>query len=374
MIGFKNSVNNSTSTNDVLAEKCGSNGAPRMKSVAVKRVSKLPVVCVLASLLAVPGISVGSESDSASDAGSDAGPDAIELLNGMAASLKTLNYRGTFVHITDENIETMRIVHARDGITEREKMVSLNGEAREVYRNDKLVTCIWPGSQSVILSKSKPRDLLPKIDNALIESPFYTFTVDGDDRVAGHDTYVVDVKPVDQYRYGYRFWVGKDNSMLFRSVLLDSDGRSIEQVMFTDIEFPESIADAEVEADAESRGGYSWFEKPDLKAVKAPAEVDMVGFSALPEGYTEVSESYRPMPMNDSPISHVILTDGMASVSVYIEYTMPDAASSPKGASRMGAMNAYSRELDSSFVTVVGEVPVATVKSIADSVTLAANP
>ncbi len=337
---------------------------------AARMAARAPVLCLAASLLVTPVLT------NASDSSEQDMPDPVTLLNSMADALKTLNYRGTFVHITDENIESMRIIHARDGITEREKMVSLNGEAREVYRNNKLVTCIWPGSQSVIVSKSKPRDLLPKVDSALTNSPLYTFSVDSADRVAGYPTYVVDVKPIDQYRYGYRFWIEKESNMLLRSVLLDSDGQSIEQVMFTDIEFPDSIPDEELDADAESRGGYSWLEKPDLKTAGQPtAPVDKVSFTSLPDGYTEVSESFRPMPMNDSPVSHVILTDGMASVSVYIEYSMPDTASSPKGVSRMGAMNAYSRvHEDSSFVTVVGEVPVATVKLIANSVQLAVNP
>ncbi len=57
----------------------------------------------------------------------------------------------------------------------------------------------------------------------------------------------------------------------------------------------------------------------------------------------------------------------MATVSVYIEHTMSDIDAFT-GPSSMGAMNAYGTVVDGYQVTVVGEVPPATVKMIATSV------
>jgi len=75
------------------------------------------------------------------------------------------------------------------------------------------------------------------------------------------------------------------------------------------------------------------------------------------------------MPINDGPVSHVMLSDGMASVSVYIEHVaVANQNQSAAGLSSMGAMNAYGLSLDKAFVTVVGEVPVDTVRAIAEAV------
>lgn len=295
-------------------------------------------------------------------AGESANP--VELLTRMAEALKNTTYRGTFVHMANGHVETMRLLHSNEGGTTRERMTSLNGEAREVFRNNSLVTCIWPGSRSVIVSKSKPRDLIPQIGAELTSSDAYIFKTEADDRVAGMPTYVVSVMPKDQYRYGYRFWIDKSNHVMLRSMLLDERQNSLEQVMFTDISYPETIDLAELEADAESRGGYSWVENTESKTSSG---VDRISFNALPSGYQELTEKYEPMPMSDSAVSHVVVSDGVASVSVYVEYTAAKSGAE-SGVSSMGAINAYGRTLEDAFVTVVGEVPVATVRAIGDAV------
>jgi sigma-E factor negative regulatory protein RseB len=75
------------------------------------------------------------------------------------------------------------------------------------------------------------------------------------------------------------------------------------------------------------------------------------------------------MPIDEGPISHVMLTDGMASVSVYVEY-VPRAQQdrSSTGLSSMGAMNAFGISTDTAFITAVGEVPGDTVRAIAAAV------
>ena len=133
--------------------------------------------------------------------------DAVTLLTNMSSAMQTLNYEGTFIHTQNGHTELMRILHSNSEHGEQERMTSLNGEAREVIRNNTLVTCIWPGSDDVVVNRSKPRKLIKPVDAALANSDLYTVTLKGEDRVAGIASDVVDVKPVDELRYGYRFWV-----------------------------------------------------------------------------------------------------------------------------------------------------------------------
>jgi sigma-E factor negative regulatory protein RseB len=71
---------------------------------------------------------------------------------------------------------------------------------------------------------------------------------------------------------------------------------------------------------------------------------------------------------SDAPVSHLVYSDGLASVSVFIEPRNPRAVPM-EGLAKVGAAFAYSRDLDGHQVTAVGEVPAATVEAIAVGVT-----
>ena len=290
------------------------------------------------------------------------------LIRDMSRALARLNYEGSFVHIQNDNIESMSIVHSNDNGGELEYMLSLNGEAREVFRNRALVTCIWPSSKSVIVSNSKSRQILPNVDESLTNSASYQLAMAKSDRVAGRETFVVEIKPKDHFRYGYRIWIDKETKMLLRSMLLDSKDNTVEQVMFTNISYPESISAERFETPSETVETLR-VQAPS-KAVVADGQ-NRVNFEVLPVGYTKIAETYKPMPLNDRPMSHVMLSDGMASVSVYVEYIdKTTQAGVALGVSSMGAMNAFTHSLDAALITVVGEVPSATVESIALAVRL----
>ncbi len=287
-----------------------------------------------------------------------------ELIKSMSATLQSMNYEGSFVHSQNGHLEAMKVLHSSDHEGEHERMISLTGEAREIYRNSSLVTCIWPGTDAVIVSDSKNREIIPRVDASLADNIAYSLELQGSDRVAGRDTHVIDIRPKDQDRYGYRFWVDTQTHMLLRSSLYDQDGNAIEQMMFTDISFPDEIAlsrfDLPLNVQEVAIRQEKQFKKPVL-------EKQRVDFSSLPTGYTVVSESYQPMQIDDAPVSHLLLSDGMASISVYVEYK---ASSESEGAASMGGMNAYTHGIDSALVTVVGEVPARTVESIAKAVFL----
>jgi sigma-E factor negative regulatory protein RseB len=226
-----------------------------------------------------------------------------------------------------------------------------------------------------VVSKSKPRDLLPKLDASLTSGNRYTFSLGKPDRVAGIPTHVVNVVPTDEHRYGYRFWIDQTSKMLLRSFLLEGQDKIIEQVLFTEIEYPDSIAHARFEVFPNATQ-LSWLEpKHALAKSGVPKtvseQVDRIGFAKLPMGYEEVSETYSPMPSNNTPVSLVMLTDGMASVSVYVEYlAKPDHNLSAVGLSSMGAMNAFGMSMDNALITAVGEVPAETVRAIAMAVNI----
>ena len=329
--------------------------------------------------------------DPSTPAASDAERVAAELdvagmVRSMAEALRTLDYEGTFVHLADDNLTSLSIVHAYEAGGERERLSALDGEAREVFRDRSLVTCIWPDSRSVVVSPSKPRSPLPVIDESLSDNRHYRLSLLADDRVAGRSTRVIQVAPRDALRYGYRFWIDRDNAMLLRSMLFDERDKPIEQMMFTHIAYPDSIDPARFEIRS-SGPSASWIDdrlkRAELAARSVPGSDDVargeleasatqarrVRFDGLPTGYLSVSSDYRDTPSDAPPVSHIVLSDGMASVSVYVEHGEPAHQDhSAVGPARMGAVNAYGLSLPTAFVTAVGEVPADTVRLIAGSV------
>jgi sigma-E factor negative regulatory protein RseB len=195
---------------------------------------------------------------------------------------------------------------------------------------------------------------------------YYQFQADGEDRVAGKQAQRVLIKPRDAYRYGYRLWLDEANNLLLKSDLLDENGRVLEQAMFANIAVVEQIPDAMLAPTTQSEG-YAWF-RQNKGADPASAEDSLWRVGHMPDGFTITSRYRHPLPNSATPAEHLIASDGLASVSVYIEKLVP-ALKRFVGASNMGAVNAYGMVTADHQITVIGEVPAATVEMIAHSVT-----
>ena len=87
----------------------------------------------------------------------------------------------------------------------------------------------------------------------------------------------------------------------------------------------------------------------------------------VPEGFVPGVQRHHNMTVSAMPVEHFMYSDGLSSVSVFVEKKMK-SSKNLSGGSTMGAVNAYGRDVGDYHVTVVGEVPYATVKMIADSV------
>lgn len=295
--------------------------------------------------------------------------EALLLLDRMSQAVQQRNYIGTFVYLHDGRMESMRVVHRRDADGERERLYSLTGAAREVLRDNEKVTCILPDSESVMVSASKPRsplraEWLQDLDR-LAQS--YEIRLGGEDRVIGRLARVVDVLPRDQYRYGHRLWLDVDSDLMLKSMVFDEKGRTVEQMMFTELELPDSIGNAVLEP-ALSGKGFSWHddrdgeEQPDHDAPEPRWQV-----AQLPQGFILQHHNLHRHPGPHGMMEHLVYGDGLASVSLYIEKA-GDQATPFQGSSRRGAVNAFGVLLDGYQITAVGEVPAAAVELVGRSV------
>jgi len=69
-----------------------------------------------------------------------------------------------------------------------------------------------------------------------------------------------------------------------------------------------------------------------------------------------------------NPVAHLVFSDGLVAISVFVE-PMTAGAQMPGGMQpTQGGLNIYTIRQDDSLVTVMGEVPGATVRQIGNSV------
>jgi sigma-E factor negative regulatory protein RseB len=287
-------------------------------------------------------------------------------LQGMVDSVRTLNYRGTFVYLHDNHLESMQIIHSVDAGGEKEHLISLNGAAREVVRDDASVTCISPDVKSISVSRRSTGGGFRAVFSMDVDqlSEFYDFRLLQKVRVAGREAQVVAILPKDGFRYGYRIYLDTGNLLPLKTDMLNDSGVAISQIMFTSLQVdPEPVELAQKSMDG--RENYSLVQR---EPGRATDEVDAGGwvFQRLPKGFKVRFRAKMPGEQRDRPVQHFVLSDGLASLSLYIESTGRERGL--VGASTMGAVNAFGQVNGSHQITAVGAVPALTVETVAGSV------
>jgi len=295
--------------------------------------------------------------------------DAEDLVRRAIDAGRTLDYDGVFVYQRESALDSMRLIHRGSGGTEVERLVSLSGPAREVLRDGSRVTCTFADDKEVMVEKRQPRDLLTIgiTDSVDALTDEYEFRLDHTDRVAGRSTQVVQILPKTTDRYGYRLWIDSATQLLLKSVVLDHDGHPLEQVQFAQIAIGGPIGDELLKPEV-TGVDFTWYTNDGSPAAPAPDAVT-AGWqvSWLPPGFEMHTQQAQHMVASKLPVKHFVYSDGLATVSVFIE-KLQGSTAPIEGYSSMGAVNAFSRVADDFQITVVGEVPQSTVRQIAAAV------
>jgi sigma-E factor negative regulatory protein RseB len=311
--------------------------------------------------------------------------DPREWLEKMNKALSTRNYDGTFFHISGGRVETMRIVHrVRSGrVTER--LQSLDGSGREFVRANDELTCYLPDQHTVLVEPRQDRGpflgSLPQFDANVRD--FYNVEALPATQILGRAVKGIAVNPKDQFRFGYRLWLDEKTAMPLKTQLCDSHGQVIEQIYFARLEMPENIPDSDL-APTVRTDGMRWVRQgPSID--NASAALAAYRASQLPPGFRLTIQGAQTLGDASSPASHLVYSDGLATVSVFVEeqsvsasgITPPSdpqaqAQATPQapmqGLARVGSGYAFSTVVQGHQVTAVGEVPAQTVEFIAHSV------
>lgn len=283
----------------------------------------------------------------------------LPLLSKMCDAMNQTNYYGTLVYLHDNKLESMKISKTNNESGQAEKIYSLNGEAREIIRQNDTLMCIIPSAKKITIDSKKhaqlPFSIPHNLDNV---QAYYNVSYQGSERVADKSAYVVQLTPKDSYRYGHRLWIDKQHSMLLKTDVLNERNQPIEQVMFTDLNIVEALPNS-VFTPNEAASNYKRIDVTPKAMNEARTQILHWGLNKAPVGFAVVSHSR--MGSANGAVEHLFLSDGMASVSVFIE---PKTGEIFEGESRMGALNAYGAVKSGHKVVTVGAVPATTVKLI----------
>jgi sigma-E factor negative regulatory protein RseB len=294
------------------------------------------------------------------------GAEPQEWLERMNHALTTRNYVGVFTHVRGTRAETLRIIHRVRGRDVSERLLSLDASGREFIREGNELTCYFPDKRTVLVERRAPDGpllgALPSIEKS--DSLVYEIRGGERERLLGRTTRVVALHPRDEYRYGYRLWIDEQTSMPLKTQLCDQSGAVIEQILFSSIDLPERIPDSMFKPQIDA-SNYRWLRaERQLASNSSPALWEAM---RLPPGFRLTTRSNQAMPGSREPVAHLVFTDGVASVSVFVEPRMLDSKPA-EGPARVGSSSAFSTVVDGHQVTAVGEVPPNTVQFIATQV------
>ncbi len=294
------------------------------------------------------------------------------LFEQMANAFSALNYDGTFVYSHGDSMETLRIVHSRDGDIERERIVRLDGPRLELIREGDKISCLHPADWDGDINHRIPVGPFAKafIRDFSELNHSYEFQNLGEDRIVGRDAVKVSIKPVDDLRYGYRVWIDKETGLLLKSLLLHK-GKVLERFQFTQLSLDEKIPDEElvvgIEGDVLVHYPVVSGSDPVVPTVSAWK------LEWIPTGFRMSLQGIRRNGSESPAADTLTYSDGMSAFSVFVESLekSPDdiveEATTQKGAT-VAVGRVVSVKDHKHLVTVVGEVPLTTARRLAASV------
>jgi sigma-E factor negative regulatory protein RseB len=293
--------------------------------------------------------------------------DALQWLSRAAQAARQLSYVGTIVYQIGPRVETSRLAHLFDNGVELEKLVSLDGPAREVVRTQTDVRYYYPDAKMVKIEARTFRNAFPGLSTEQQRSlsQYYDFRVVTGERVGGRAAEVVTFEPRDGMRYAHRFWSDTATGLLLKARIVNERGDVVEQFAFTDLSVNATIDRALVEP--------SWPKAPADWQIREGSGGDVTQqdtgwiVARVPPGFAKIMVGVRKLRGRQDPVAHLVFSDGLVAISVFVE---PITATTlgTGGASQQGGLNVYSVKLDDHLVTALGEAPGITVRQIANSV------
>ncbi|MGJ0193493.1 sigma-E factor regulatory protein RseB [Pantoea sp. RRHST58] len=284
------------------------------------------------------------------------------LLQQMEQASQNLNYEFAYINVSRIGIESLRYRHAVIDNRVYAQLLQMDGPRREVIQRGGDISYFEPGLDPFSLPGQNIIDALPSpifADFAQLASA-WDFIPVGRSRIADQLCEVIRIVSRDGTRYSYVVWLDVDTKLPLRIDLLDRDGETLEQFRVISFAVDEGV-----------RNLMQGLQKANLPPSLSVPEGEKVNLSWqpawVPAGMKLVSQSRRDIPAMNKTVESRLYSDGLFSFAINIT---PADKSSVTQTLRTGRRTVQTEVRNNSEITVVGELPPATAKRIADSIDL----
>ena len=293
------------------------------------------------------------------------------LLDRIQAAARHENYEGVFVFQHGNFVQSSRIAHYSthaDG--EFESVESLDGQPRKLLRHDDDLYTFVPDRHICVVEKRLNKDSFPSLisESGAQVLSVYDPKLLGADRVAGLDAQVIELDPKDAFRFAYKLWADAKSGLLLRVQTLDTSGQVLAQVAFTQVRVGVPAQKAGIAAGMRASSGWTLVRPP-----VSPVDMQAQGWRMAPDvpGFHQIRELRRLMAARDPnaapiPVDQAVFSDGLSTISVFVEPA--EGNSRKEGAGSTGATHVLVTRYRDYWITVLGEVPQATLQRFASAI------
>lgn len=297
--------------------------------------------------------------------------DSWQILQKAAVAARALSYKGIFVCQSAKQIKSVEITHLYDGQNEFARNVVLDGAPREVFNQSGNVVIYNPRNGKIVIEKRRAQNMFPAILPTDLNSikASYSLRSDESERIAGRPAQVLVLEPKDGLRYSYRFWVDTEYGLLLKSVMFNNRNEIMESIGFNQLALMNTVELDWFKPKIDHNKSYVMEQEQEL-VTDAASQIDWE-IKALPAGYRKVDQMMRKVQGKPGPVTHLIFSDGLAFVSMFIEHVAKPSKDKPAPKNMLtttGNTSFYANVNNGHLVTVMGDVPEATVVQIANAV------
>lgn len=293
--------------------------------------------------------------------------DVWQVLQKAAVAAHALSYQGIFYYQAGSQSKPVQITHLFNGKGEFARNVVLDNSPREVFSQGNDLVIFNPRNEKIVIEKRHGQNMFPAILPTNLDSvkESYSLRAGERERVAGRPAQMLFLEPKDTLRYSYRFWIDTEYGLLLKSEMLNGHNEVIESIAFNQLGLMDIL-------------DLDWFQPKidNKKSYVMEDETATIAYNSvstdwklkdLPSGFRKVDQMIRMVHGKTLPVTHVVLSDGLASVSLFIEPITKNIK--PRiGHKLVGGTSFFASVSDGYQLTVVGEVPEVTVAQIANAV------
>ena len=280
--------------------------------------------------------------------------EAEDRLARMIQAQASQSYQGTFVYERQGSFVAHQLWRrALDGQL-RERLLQLDGMPRESLSENGRVLCMTGSADELQLPQRQ--QMLTHLDAQAL-SVHYQPRLLGSNRIAGREVEELALLPRDPHRYAMQLSLDRQTGLPLRSLLLGAQGQLLERLQFTEIQL-QAPADEQLQAVGDCR---------DIEPLAAARDAQVWRADWLPPGFVALATWRRSSPLGGQELLTQVYGDGLASMSVFIEPLREAQAGDAHSQAGPTAINSrqHSTPQGQFMVTVLGEVPPATVERVA---------